>query len=272
MQKMVHLKSVALKAPLDDSDREFPYSVPVIKAFQKIEFTSPVTFFVGENGSGKSTFLESLACAIGSVTAGAKSVESDETLQAVRAFSKRLRLTWQLRTRKGFFMRAEDFFGYAKRMAQERIELINDLRDAESRFKDRSQTAYDHARAPYAKEIGLIEKYYGEGLDVGSHGECFLKLFKARFVPGGLYLMDEPEVPLSPLRQLSLIAMLKEMVQEENAQFIIATHSPILLAFPEAIILSFDSGRVHAVDYESLEHVTLTRAFLNNPEAYLRHL
>ena len=116
----------------------------------------------------------------------------------------------------------------------------------------------------------LIERY-GEDLDANSHGESFLKLFQARFVPGGLYLLDEPEAPLSPQRQLSLLAMVKEMIGE-GAQFIIATHSPILMAFPDAQILSFDAHPVREIAYDEVEHVALTRRFLNNPQSFLRHL
>ena len=119
--------------------------------------------------------------------------------------------------------------------------------------------------------VSRLVKKYGENLDANSHGESFLKLFQSRFVPGGLYLLDEPEAPLSPQRQLALLSMLKEMVSED-AQFIIATHSPILMAFPEAVILSFDTHPIKEVKWEEIEHVSLTRAFLNNPSSFLRHL
>jgi predicted ATPase len=108
-------------------------------------------------------------------------------------------------------------------------------------------------------------------LDARSHGESFLALFQTRFVPGGLYLLDEPEAPLSPLRQLTFLALLKQMVDQE-AQFIIATHSPIILAFSGATILSFDGEQIEPVEYDKLEHVTLTRAFLNNPASFLKWL
>ncbi|MBD2776115.1 AAA family ATPase [Iningainema tapete] len=104
-----------------------------------------------------------------------------------------------------------------------------------------------------------------------SHGESFLKLFQSRFVLGGLYLLDEPEAPLSPLRQLSFLSLLKDMVNQDS-QFIIATHSPIIMAFPEATILSFDTNPPKEVAYDELEHVSLTKAFLNNPQSFLRHL
>jgi predicted ATPase len=104
-----------------------------------------------------------------------------------------------------------------------------------------------------------------------SHGQSFLRLFESRFVPGGLYLLDEPEAPLSPHSQLALLAMLGEMVARD-AQFVVATHSPILLAFPGARIYSFDDGPVRTVPYEELPHVTVTRDFLQAPERFLRHL
>jgi predicted ATPase len=124
---------------------------------------------------------------------------------------------------------------------------------------------------PYERELGELEQRYGEGLDAQSHGESFLSLFQTRFVPGGLYLLDEPEAPLSPLRQLTLISLLKQMITQE-AQFIIATHSPLLMAFPGATIFSFDGHQIQPAVYDELEHVTLTRQFLNNPDSFLKRL
>ena len=268
---MIHLSSVTLKEQEAALPEVFPFTLPIVQDFSPVEFKTEVTFLVGENGSGKSTFLEALGCAIGSITVGSESVEKDATLSEVRAFAKHLRLVWKAKTRRGFFMRAEDFFGFAKSIAQKRQELLSDLRDAERKFKDRSPTALQYGRAAYAKELGELERSYGDGLDARSHGECFLDLFKTRFVPGGLYLLDEPEVPLSPLRQLTLISILKEMI-EQDAQFVIATHSPILMAFPGAVILSFDGHGIQPVEYVQLEHVTITRTFLNSPDSFLRHL
>jgi predicted ATPase len=116
-----------------------------------------------------------------------------------------------------------------------------------------------------------LAQRYGEDVDGYSHREIFLKLFQARFVPGGLYLLDEPEAPLSRLRQLAFLYMLHDMVNQD-CQFIIATHSPIIMAFSQANILSFDQHPVGKVEYDDLEHVSLTRAFLNDPGAFLRRL
>jgi predicted ATPase len=119
--------------------------------------------------------------------------------------------------------------------------------------------------------LSAIKNRYGKDLDQYSHGESFLTLFQARFVPDGLYLLDEPEAALSPMRQLTFLSALKQMLGQ-NAQFIIATHSPILLAFPDAQILQFADGKIQDVKYDQLEHVQLTKDFLNNPESFLRHL
>lgn len=268
---MIHLQSIALRPFLEKEESEFPFSVPVVRSLKEIRFTSPVTFLVGENGSGKSTVLEAIACAVESITVGAESVKTDRTLAPIRKLAGYFRLTWTKRTRKGFFLRAEDFFGYAKSMRQTREELEQDLKDVDRDYQGRSKYAADLARSAYRGQLAAMENRYGRDLDNYSHGESFLTLLQARFVPGGLYLLDEPEAALSPMRQLTFLAAVKQMVEEE-AQFIIATHSPIILAFPDAQILHFHEGRLSEVKYSDLEHVQLTKDFLTNPESFLRYL
>lgn len=243
----------------------------MIRSLETLEFSVPVTFFVGENGSGKSTLLEAIACAVDLVVVGSEPLRSDKTLAEVRILSQQLQCTWNKHTRRGFFLRAEDFFGYTKKMAQTRQELKEDLENVERDYQGRSAEAAALARMPYARELGDMQQRYGSGLENQSHGESFLALFQSRFVPGGLYLLDEPEVPLSPVRQLALISALKSMV-EQDSQFIIVTHSPILMAFPGAQILNFDEPPLRPVKYRDLEHVNLTRDFLNNPEAFINRL
>ncbi len=168
-------------------------------------------------------------------------------------------------------LRAEDFFGFAKAIEQLKAEIKKRREEVDVEYAGRSDLAKGLALGPLEASLAALQQSYGEGLDVQSHGESFLKLFQARFAPGGIYLIDEPEAPLSPQSQLGLIAMLKEMVQQES-QFIIATHSPILLAFPNATIYSFDESPAAVVPFDQLDHVTLTRDFLNNPDAFLRRL
>jgi len=254
-------------------DGAFPFTVPAIRTLDGLALERPVTLFVGENGSGKSTLLEGIAAAARLPAIGSADVPRDETLAAQRRLGKALRLSWQKKATRGFFLRAEDFFGFAKRLARERAELLLEMREisAQYRAQERSKYAEGLAQGPMASSLAAMEQRYGVDLDANSHGQSFLKLFQSRFVPGGLYLLDEPEAPLSPQSQLALLAMIGDMVNRD-AQFIIATHSPMLLAFPGAQIYSFDKTPIAAVAYEELDHVRLTRDFLNAPERYLNQI
>lgn len=189
----------------------------------------------------------------------------------MRALAGDLRLSWSSRRHGGFFLRAENFFGFAQRMATLRSELERDLAAVEVEYADRSEYARALATAPFHKELGELRRRYGDGIDSQSHGESFIAFFRERFVPDGTYFLDEPEAPLSPSRQLGFLALLKEAVAADG-QVIMATHSPILLAAPGAAIWSFDHEPIRRVEFEDLEHVTLTRDFLNDREAFLRHL
>ena len=269
---MIHLLEIQRRGA-HTAEAGFPFNVPIVQSLDTLHFEQPVTFLVGENGSGKSTLLETLACAVGSITVGAQSADRDKTLAHLQPLAKQFKLVWaKKRNRKGFFMRSEDFFGYVKRLSAMREEMQNDLKRIDREYADRSDFARGMAKMSYARELKAMTDAYGEdGLDANSHGESYFTLFKQRFVPGGVYLLDEPEAPLSPQRQLAFISMLHEMVKLDS-QFIIATHSPIIMAYPNANILSFDGDSVKQVAYDDLEHVTLTRSFLNDPAAYLRHL
>jgi predicted ATPase len=265
---MSHLRSARVRQA---NGEQFPFSVPAIRSITELRFDRPVTFFVGENGSGKSTLLEGLALAAGLPTVGSSAASEDSSLTAQRRLAKAMKLVWSTRTHRGFFLRAEDFFGFTKQLAQMRQELLGRLTEVDTEYEGRSEYAKSLARGPAAASLADMERRYGVDLDANSHGQSFLKLFQSRFVPGGLYLLDEPEAPLSPQSQLALLTLLRDMVRQD-AQFIVATHSPIVLAFPGARIYSFDEGLVRETEYEALEHVKLTRDFLAAPERFLRYL
>ena len=269
---MIHLASLGLDQD-DLAEKEgFPFDVPIVRSLESLEFPSEVTFLVGENGSGKSTLLEAIALATRLPAVGSDRLEADATLEAIRPLANYLRLSWQKRTHRGFFMRTEDFFGFSKRLNATRAEYEEDLRRVDIETEGRSITSRNLARLPYLRELHGMESRYGKDLSARSHGESYFTLFQSRFVPGGLYMLDEPEAPLSPVRQLSFISMMKEMVEQKQAQFVVATHSPILMAYPGATIYSFNDGLIRRVPYDELEHVTVTRDFLNNPEQFLKHL
>jgi predicted ATPase len=268
---MPHLRSISKQPPASERAERFPFTVPVVRELDKLSLDAAVTFLVGENGSGKSTLLEALAAATGLPAIGTLNVADDATLEAQRALGSCLKLVWRRRTRRGFFLRAEDFFGFTKTIARMRADFLARLDEIDVAYQNRSAYAKGFARMPFVNSLADMERRYGIDLDANSHGQSFLRLFSSRFVPGGLYLLDEPEAPLSPQSQLALIAMINEMVAQD-AQFVIATHSPILLALPGALIYSCDRVPMRPMQFDELEHVVLTRDFLNDPERFLRHL
>jgi predicted ATPase len=274
------LRALAWKGRPEPPIDAFPWNVPAVRALDVLDLHAPVTFFVGENGSGKSTLLEAIAAAARLPAVGSASVDHDPTLDQQRALARMLRLTWAWKPVRGFYLRAEDFFGYLKRRARDDAREQRERREARAAWNPPADGDDDGGRpwsptdAPPTESAHPDEIAAREHLarhDARSHGESFMDLFQQRVTGGGLYLLDEPEAPLSPQRQLSFLAIMHDAVQD-GAQFVVATHSPILLAYPGARIYGFDEAPARAVPYEELDHVRVTRDFLNAPERYLRHL
>jgi predicted ATPase len=202
------------------------------------------------------------------VAAGGHDLKRDPTLQPARDFAAGFVFVRHRHARTRMFLRAEDVFGYTGRLASEMAELaeieqdLAQLPEGPGRIR-----ATGMARAQRSALAGR----YGANPDARSHGETFLALLQMRLVANGLYLLDEPETPLSPTRVLALIQMLTDLVSR-GCQFIIATHSPILMAMPHSSILLVEGSRLRVAEWNELEHVRVTRAFLNNPEGFLRRL
>lgn len=215
-----------------------PFDIPLLRDGLALPLSTPVTFLVGENGSGKSTLLEALAWSVGfGAQGGNRDHRFDEGADG-HALGRALWLNWRQRTTTGFFLRAETFFNFAT----------------------------------YLESAGsTFSSYGGESLHLKSHGEAFLALFENRF-EDGLYILDEPEAALSPQRQLAFLRILHQLTAPRIAQFVIATHSPILLAFPGATVLSLDGGTIEEVDYRDTDHYRVTRDFLASPERFFRYL
>lgn len=264
---MIYLRTIRLKW-IPEAETAYPFNLPLIRQLDEIELDAPVTFFVGENGSGKSTLLEAIAVAMETLTIGSRNIEDDPTLEHARTLAGALRLSKNRSPRRSFYFRAEDAFGFTKRVIQDQQDLLA----AEQELADSIQGSGKAAAVNVVRgERERLNARYGDNPDARSHGESFLHVLKERMLPGGFYLLDEPETPLSPTRQIALLALLKQCV-EDDCQFLIATHSPILMAFPEARILCFEEGQILQTAYDDVEHVTLTRAFLNNPDSFLRRL
>jgi predicted ATPase len=215
-----------------------PFTLPILAKGLSLELTTPVTFFVGENGSGKSTLLEALAWSTGFGMHGGSRDHQFEADTEGHALGRALALSWRQRSTDGFFLRAETFHSFSSY-----------LESVESQWT----------------------RYGGRSFHEQSHGEAFLALFEHRF-EDGLYLLDEPEAALSPQRQLAFLRIVHHLASQRIAQFIIASHSPILLSLPGATVMSFDGDAIEAVDYRDTDHFRLTRDFLNAPERFFRHL
>ncbi|WP_445474092.1 AAA family ATPase [Methanococcoides methylutens] len=236
------LRTISVRDSKEVDNSTYPFTIPVIRNFRELELTSNVTFFVGENGSGKSTLLEAIAHQAGFNTAGGSRNNLYDVHRSSSVFGEHLRFSWMPKVTEGFFLRSETFYDFASH--------IDELQKIDGK-------AYD--------------AYGGRSLHERSHGESFLALFNNRF-RNGLYLLDEPEAALSPLRQLSLLKIIHDMESSGKAQFIIATHSPILMGYPNSRILDFDSDRIAEIDYEDTDHYNITKDFLNARERYFREL
>jgi len=219
--------------------QEYPFNIPSLQDLHELEFPTNVTFFVGENGSGKSTLLEAIADRCDFNTAGGGRQNLYEVHKAESSLGEYIRLSWLPKISNGFFLRSETFYQFASH-----IDLIEDPR--------------------------RYNAFGGKSLHHQSHGESFLALFMNRFKGKAIYLLDEPEAALSPTRQLSLLKIMKDL--EHEAQFIIATHSPILLGYPNATIYSFDQGEIESIRYEDTIHYIVTKRFLDAPQSILREL
>ncbi len=265
---MVYLSALR-RRPDAAIDRErFPWTLPLVRALEELAFTTPVTFLVGENGSGKSTLLEGIAAGMDAVAAGARDMRRDPTLQAAWDFAAGFVFVRRRHARTRLFLRSEDVFGYTGRLTADIAELSDIERDFS---KMQEGPGRDRAMGVARGERAALTRRYGDDPDARSHGETFLALLQTRLVPNGLYFLDEPETPLSPVRVLALIALLADRVRH-GCQFVIATHSPILMAMPDAAILLAEDGQLRRTEWNELEHVRVTRAFLADPAAYLRRL
>ncbi len=241
--------------------------MPLVRGLEEVTFAAPVTFLVGENGSGKSTVLEGIAAGMAAVAAGRHQIGHDPTLAAAREFAAGFVFVRRQHARTRMFVRAEDVFGFTQRVGEDMAGLAADVADLATSIPE----GYGRhiAMGAVAGQRGALARDYGENPDGRSHGETFLAVLRRRLVAKGLYFLDEPETPLSPTRVLALIALIAERV-EQGCQFIIATHSPILLALPGATILLAEDGALREVAWGDLEHVRVTRAFLADPAAVLR--
>lgn len=240
-----YLLEVRLLREKIPSFKEYPFSIPVIRKLNTFAFHPAVTFLVGENGAGKSTLLEAIAISWGFNPEGGSKNFHFSTHNSHSELAEYIKLVKSIRRPKdGYFLRAESFYNVVTEI--ERLD--------------------DGLGGP-----PIRGSYGGDSLHEQSHGESFFSLLMNRFRGQGLYILDEPEAALSPTRQMAMIARMHALVQEQS-QFIIATHSPIIMAYPEAQIYLVDSKGIIPVNYTDTEHFTVTRDFLNKHEKFIKGL
>lgn len=225
----------------------FPFRIPAIRHRKELDLPSPVTFLVGENGTGKSTILEAVAEAFGfNPEGGSRNFNFSTTEEEESPLSKSITLVKGVhRPKDGYFLRAESFFNVASEI--DRLDRASPLLPS------------------------LLSSYGGKSLHHQSHGESFLSLMMNRFSGKGLYLLDEPEAALSPTNQMAILCIMDRLVKDQS-QFIIATHSPILTAYPGAAIYQLSEEGIEQVEYRQSNLYTTFRSFLENPDRVIREL
>lgn len=239
---MAFLRAVELRREEVPSFRKYPFSIPALRGLARLDFHPAVTFLTGENGSGKSTLLEAIALAAGlNPEGGSKSFQFATRSSESSLHAHLTLIRGERRERDAFFLRAESLFNVATEI--ERLW-----------------------------EGMTPEEYGGRSLHEQSHGESFIALTLNRFRGRGLYLLDEPESALSPSRQLALLRLMHDLTHEGDSQFIVATHSPILIAFPNAMLYELGEDGLEAKSYEDSFLYTLYHRFMNDRESYLRPL
>lgn len=246
----------------------FPYNINAVKFARNIVLGDRVTIFVGDNGSGKSTLLESLALKLNVPLIGGF-IQNHPGFEAARILQSHMEIEWKRQTNKGFFFRAEDFSDFINSVENENRKIAGDLSELKGVVDD---SIINQMSESMNYSLRRMRKNYGENMQAFSHGEAYLKIMQTRIGDKGIYLLDEPEAALSPVKQLSLIFLIIEMLKSGNTQFIISTHSPILMGTPEATIYEIQEDSMQQVKYEETDHYRITKTFLNDPEYYLRHL
>lgn len=234
-----YLRSIKLLRDKVADFNQYPFSLPIFRNLEDLDFHPRVTFIIGENGTGKSTLLEAIAIAWGFNPEGGTRNFTFSTRNSHSELHEYIRLVRGVKKPKdGFFLRAESFYNVATQI----------------------------------DELGVNVFYGGRSLHEQSHGEAFLATFMNKFKGNGLYILDEPEAALSPMRQMALISIIHDLAQQQHSQFIIATHSPILIGYPNAIISQISNKSIDVIEYEETEHYIVMKEFINNRKKMLEML
>lgn len=266
---MIYLRAIRQQEN-EPSSETYPLSLPQIRDIERLEFPSAVTLIAGDNGSGKTTLVELIAALTGAIRIGDARADrraQSSFVSAAHAF----RAEFVHKPKRSFFFLAEDFTRYIDAredmMREERAEMERIQRE----YSGRSGYAKALAAMPHASGLHEMKSMYSDELSQQSHGEGYIDFFGSRLQPQGLYLMDEPEGALSYYNQYILMNMIADAVKRD-CQFIISSHSPVLLAYPGASLFAFQEQQLHETQFRALENINFLRDFLAEPTRYLRKL
>ena len=248
-----------------NNQRGFPLNIPSIQSIDSMVFKTPITILVGDNGSGKSTFLLSLAKKHDAINTSMYPL-NHPYYDRYQPLVDKMTLTYDIKHKKGFMFSGEAFITYIHHLQDQKKDLEAYVQEVEKAYQDKSDFARNQALAPAKKELYAIKNNYDGDLQEKSHGEGFLSFFKARMHQQGIYFLDEPETPLSSMHQYQLFVLLNDLAAS-GSQIIIATHSPILMALNHATIYEF-TDTIQKVNYEDVESVRFMKYFLNHTKLF----
>lgn len=263
---MKHIRHISISARGGDI---FPFSLPVFAKPFTLQFDNPIIIIAGDNGSGKSTLLETIAHKIGLPTIGSYTTATDGTFAPANALYTLVNIAWQSKTHNGMFFRAEDYIGFVRSINDLKQGLTKDIEEMEEYLRGEG---LHRARGLLRGQINELESRYNGRMEEKSHGEGFLQILTTRIHGNGVYVLDEPEASLSPMKQLALVSLLMQSVKTTDAQFIVATHSPIIMGIPGSTIYYLGDNGPEIQAYEDTEHYQVYKSFLDNRERFLRHL
>ena len=249
-----------------DNQRNCPFNLKWLKQLNTLSLRQPLTFLVGRNGIGKSTLLQGIAIQAQIPPLTNDVYEKNTEYQTILKLANALKLQWSVKTKCGFFFRADDYISFVRQNKALQEELQNELDLLDK--KGVNPLAFE--RQPYQNSLTALKQTYPTELHHLSHGQSFLELFKSRLTPNSLYLLDEPEISLSPQNQLTLLYMIDQEIKR-GSQFIIATHSTILTSHPKATIYSITENSIEPIHYDEMENVVFMKSFMASPERFIHY-
>jgi len=261
------IKRIHFKPFIEDS---YPFNIASLQTVKELDLDHKITIFVGDNGSGKSTLLKAIAYYNNSINVSKNDIDSLQ-YQDVQKLASKMTISYTTKTRKGFFFSGEEFITYINNLKNIKEQLLHDIEEVSLEFKDKDPYSKKLALGPLKGQLSSINTYYDGDLGDRSHGEGFLSFFKARMHQKGLYILDEPETPLSAINQYQLVVLITDLVAS-GSQVLIATHSPIIMALKDAKIYNFSQEGIKEIDYEDIESVQFMKHFLNDKENFINRI